>query len=78
MITLLTFYFIALIKQISVVAILSISVLFFLVLLILGVRKSYKLNAENEKLMKATDHLLEEDKKEYTDFSEGHMYSNKK
>lgn len=75
MIIILSYYFIALIKQINVVALLSISVIFFLILLILGVRKSYKLKAENEKLMKATDHLLEEDKKEYTDFTEGHMYS---
>ncbi|WP_452231247.1 hypothetical protein [Lacinutrix sp. MEBiC02404] len=76
MILILTCYFLALIEQTSVVTLLGISVIFFLVLLILGIRKSYKLKVENEKLMRATDHLLEEDEKEYTDFTEGHMYSN--
>ncbi|MDO6596895.1 hypothetical protein Q4512_08200 [Oceanihabitans sp. 2_MG-2023] len=75
-ITLFTIHFLALIRQMSVITILGICVVFFSVLLILVLRKSYKLKAENEKLMKATDNLLEDDNKEYTDFTEGHMYSN--
>ncbi|WP_055444646.1 hypothetical protein [Lacinutrix himadriensis] len=70
-----TSHFIALIKQISVVTLLSVSVIFFSIVLILVLRKSYKLKSENEKLMKATDHLLDDEDKEYTDFTEGHMYS---
>jgi len=73
-----TSHFIALIKQTSVVTLLSISVIFFSIVLILVLRKSYKLKSENEKLMKATDHLLNDEDKEYTDFTEGHMYSNHK
>lgn len=71
-----TSHFIALIKQTSVVTLLSISVIFFSIVLIIVLRKSYKLKSENEKLMKATDHLLDDEDKEYTDFTEGHMYSN--
>lgn len=78
MLTILTYRFPALLQQTSIVTILTICVIFFLILLILGVRKSYKLKAENDKLMKATDELLKEDDKEYTDFTEGHMYQKKK
>ncbi|MFD2823734.1 hypothetical protein ACFS5M_08640 [Lacinutrix iliipiscaria] len=76
--TLYTYKTIALLEQINVVWILGICSFFFLILLILGIRKSYKLKAENDKLIKASDELIKEEEKEYTDFTEGHMYQRKK
>jgi hypothetical protein len=73
-----TYQTIALVEQINVVWILGICTFFFLILLVLGIRKSFKLKAENDKLMKASDDLIKEDDKEYTDFTEGHMYQKKK
>lgn len=56
----------------NIVTVLIITVFVFLVLLILGVRKSYKLKAENERLSKEN---TEKDKdKAYEDFTEGHLY----
>jgi predicted histidine transporter YuiF (NhaC family) len=56
----------------KIVTVLIITVFVFLVLLILGVRKSYKLKAENERLSKEN---TEKDKdKAYEDFTEGHLY----
>ena len=66
--------FIALIEQTSIVTILMVTVAFFLILLILGVRKSYKLKAENEKLSKKSNTSSTEDNKQYKDFTEGHLY----
>ncbi len=65
-----------LIEQSSIVTILIITVSFFLILLILGIRKSFKLKAENEKLSKKKSLQSEEDNKEYKDFTEGHLYDN--
>lgn len=65
---------IALIEQTSIVTILMVTVAFFLILLILGVRKSYKLKAENEKLSKKSNTSSTEDNKQYKDFTEGHLY----
>ena len=56
----------------NIVTILIITVFVFLVLLILGVRKSYKLKAENERLSKESTPSDEE--KDYEDFTEGHLY----
>ncbi len=77
MLTILTHTAIALIVQTNIVWILGICTFFFLVLLILGIRKSYKLKAENDKLMKASDELIKEKKEEYKDFTEGHLYQKK-
>ena len=55
----------------NIVTILIITVFVFLILLILGVRKSYKLKAENERLSKESPNLKKED---YDDFTEGHIY----
>lgn len=52
---------------------LIITVCVFLILLILGVRKSYKLKAENERLSKKSTSDSDV-KKEYEDFTEGHLY----
>jgi hypothetical protein len=65
-----------LIEQSSIVTILIITVTFFLILLILGVRKSYKLKAENERLSQKKSLQSDEDNKAYKDFTEGHLYDN--
>lgn len=65
-----------LIEQISIVQILAITVIFFLVLLILGVRKSIILKKENERLSKSSPSLNDDTNKPYKDFTEGHMYDN--
>ena len=56
----------------NIVTILIITVFVFLVLLILGVRKSYKLKAENERLSK--ENTDKDEEKAYEDFTEGHLY----
>jgi hypothetical protein len=63
-----------LIEPTQIVTILIITVCFFLVLLILGVRKSYKLKAENERLSKEMSTPDDDEDKPYTDFTEGHLY----
>lgn len=65
---------ILLIEQTSIVTILIITVVFFLILLVLGVRKSYKLKAENERLSKKSNTSSTEDNEKYNDFTEGHLY----
>lgn len=66
----------ALIEQSSIVTALSISVIFFLVLLILGLRKSYLLRKESEKLSQSFSSDTDEETKVYKDFTEGHLYDN--
>ena len=69
---------IPLISQSQIVIGLSIIVFFFLILLILGVRKSYLLKKENDRLNKMSElHDEEEKNRKYKDFTEGHMYDNK-
>ena len=63
-----------LLEQLQIVTILSVVVVFFLVLLILGVRKSYLLKKENDKLNRMGNSLTEDENKEYKDFTDGHMY----
>ncbi|NCO62637.1 MAG: hypothetical protein GW839_04195 [Flavobacteriales bacterium] len=65
----------ALIEQTDIVTILVVVVLFFSVLLILGIRKSYKLKKENERLDKISEELAKQEET-YKDFTEGHMYDN--
>ncbi|NNK87603.1 MAG: hypothetical protein HKO90_04915 [Flavobacteriaceae bacterium] len=69
------FQSILLLQQIDVVTILTVTLVFFLVLLILGIMKSIKLKAENEKLSKPRL-SSDEDNKVYRDFREGHLYDN--
>jgi hypothetical protein len=66
-----------LIDQSAIVTGLSVVVVFFTILLLLGVRKSYKLRKENEKLNKIGTLDSDEENKAYKDFTEGHMYDNK-
>jgi hypothetical protein len=65
-----------LIEQISIVKILIVTVFFFLVLLVLGIIKSFKLKAENHRLSGKGHHSSTEDNKIYRDFREGHLYDN--
>ena len=62
-----------LIEQSDIVTVLIVVVIFFLILLILGIRKSYKLKKENERLDKISEEIAKQ-KEEYKDFTEGHMY----
>ena len=67
---------ISLIEQSSIVTMLAISAVFFLILLVLGIIKSAKLKAENERLSKTQTLSSEENNKIYKDFREGHLYDN--
>ncbi len=61
------------IEQSDIVTVLIIVVVFFTILLLLGIRKSYKLKKENERLDKISEELARKEE-EYKDFTEGHMY----
>lgn len=61
------------ISQSNIVTILVIVVVFFSVLLILGIRKSYKLKKENERLDKISEEMTKQETT-YKDFTDGHMY----
>ena len=63
----------ALIDQADIVTILIVVVVFFSILLLLGIRKSYKLKKENERLDKISEEMAKK-VEEYKDFTEGHMY----
>lgn len=64
----------SLINQSNIVNILIVVVVFFGILLLLGIRKSYKLKKENERLDAINKQIAEEKEKPYRDFTEGHMY----
>jgi len=66
---------IAVIEQTDIVTVLIIVVVFFSFLLLLGIRKSYKLKKENERLDKISEELAKKEET-YKDFTEGHMYDN--
>ena len=68
---------ILLIEQTDIVTVLSIVVVLFFILLILGVRKSYKLKKENERLNSMNTSIEDDKNKPYKDFTEGHMYGKK-
>ncbi|WP_394465206.1 FtsL-like putative cell division protein [Mariniflexile sp. HNIBRBA6329] len=61
------------ISQSDIVTVLIIVVVFFSILLILGIRKSYKLKKENERLDKISEEMAKAEE-EYKDFTDGHMY----
>ncbi len=63
-----------LINQSDIVTMLIIVVIFFSVLLLLGIRKSYKLKKENERLDAINKKIAEDEDKPYQDFTDGHMY----
>lgn len=63
-----------LIEQINIVAILTITGFVIFVLLLFGIRKYFKLKAENKKLIKTSNLQSEDENKVYKDFTEGHLY----
>jgi cell division protein FtsL len=63
-----------LVDESSIVTMLIVVTVFFAVLLLLGIRKSYKLKKENERLDAINKKIAEEKEKPYQDFTEGHMY----
>ncbi|MEP1489990.1 MAG: hypothetical protein ABJK28_16340 [Algibacter sp.] len=66
-----------LLQQSQIVTVLAIVVIFFSILLILGVRKSYILKKENKRLDEISNLQSEEEDKAYKDFTDGHMYGGK-
>ncbi|GAA3790935.1 hypothetical protein GCM10022271_24210 [Corallibacter vietnamensis] len=66
------------IKGYGIITALSITIFFFLILLVLGVRKSYKLKQENDRLNSLSTSIeLDDENKKYKDFTEGHLYENR-
>lgn len=62
------------IEQLNIVIVLIITLAIFLVLLFLGVKKSYQLKAESDFLSKKHT-LKDKDSNTYKDFTSGHLYS---
>ncbi|KAB1069316.1 hypothetical protein F6U93_04045 [Tamlana haliotis] len=70
----------ALSESFGIINILIIIFIFFGVLLLIVLRKSYLLNKENERLEALNDKMnkeLDQDNKPYEDFTDGHMYGEK-
>jgi len=65
---------ISLINQTNIVIILIVVVVVFSFLLIHGVRKSYLLKKENDRLNSMNTTIEDESEKPYKDFTDGHMY----
>ncbi|SFD06658.1 hypothetical protein [Algibacter pectinivorans] len=63
-----------LISESSIVMLLTVVTVFFGILLLLGVRKSYKLKKENERLEAMNTKASENTDNKYKDFTGGHMY----
>lgn len=70
----LTLLKVPLISQIDIITVLIIVVVVFSFLLILGVRKSYLLKKENDRLNSMNTTIEDESEKPYKDFTDGHMY----
>ena len=68
------YFHLFLVEQIDIVTVLSVTVAVFLVLLILGIRKTYKLKAENDRLNKINPLQSDDENKSYKDFRDGHLY----
>ena len=73
--TLMGYQSVFLLEQINIITILTVTIAFFIVLLVLGIMKSIRLKAENDKLSKPRL-SSDEDNKVYRDFREGHLYDN--
>jgi hypothetical protein len=65
---------IPLVNQSDIVTMLIVVTVFFGILLLLGIRKSYKLKKENDRLEAINKKIAEEEEKPYQDFTDGHMY----
>lgn len=68
----------ALISELTMLTILMIVGVFFIILIVFGIRKTYKLNQENKRLIDLHNEQLKKDKENegYRDFTEGHLYEN--
>jgi len=65
-------------REESIILSFSSVAIFFLILLISGLRKTRKLNEENRKLMESIEiNLKEKTEESYKDFTENHSYQNK-
>ncbi|WP_231961824.1 hypothetical protein [Algibacter lectus] len=64
-------------SQSAIATILTIVLIFFAALLCLGVRKSYLLQKENERLEAMNPQIEDEKDKPYKDFTQSHMYDKK-
>ncbi|WP_248723047.1 hypothetical protein [Seonamhaeicola sp. ML3] len=62
------------VAEYTILTVLIIVVIFFALLLILGVRKSFKLKKENERLDQISEEIAKKKEEEYKDFTGGHMY----
>ena len=63
-----------LIEQLNIATILTITGFIFVVLLLIGVRKYFKLKIENKQSSNSANLQSKEDNKVYKDFTEGHLY----
>ena len=68
---------IVLVSQSAIATMLTIVLIFFAALLCLGVRKSYLLKKENERLESMSTQIEDEKDKPYKDFTQSHMYDKK-
>ena len=68
---------IVLVSQSAIATMLTIVLIFFAALLCLGVRKSYLLKKENERLESMNPQIEDEKDKPYKDFTQSHMYDKK-
>ncbi|WP_406683956.1 hypothetical protein N1F78_14870 [Seonamhaeicola sp. MEBiC1930] len=66
--------YLLLVAEYTILTVLIIVVVFFALLLILGIRKSFKLKKENERLDKISKELAKKKEEDYKDFTGGHMY----
>lgn len=64
-----------LVESSTLLTVLIIVGVFFIILIILGMRKTYKLNVENRRLNELHKQQVEKEEK-YQDFTEGHLYDN--
>lgn len=66
--------------EFDMMSVLIIVGIFFFILIVLGIRKTYKLNQENRRLnelhAKQLEIEKEKEKEGYKDFTEGHLYEN--
>ena len=65
---------IALVSQLAIATVLTIVLIFFAALLCIGVRRSYLLKKENERLEAMNPNIEDEKDRPYKDFTKGHMY----
>ena len=61
-------------SQFALITVLAIVLVFFIILLCLGVIKSYKLQKENARLEAMNPQIEDEKDKPYNDFTQSHMY----